>query len=157
MLSFVVQVFPSPFATPLQPLVRSGYRGIVILVAVLSLNAVGPVEVFAQQTGKPAPYAPPAQTQHVTTQPQPLNLLEFRREVGYPPKAKKAGIQGTVEITVLVDRTGKVVSHRVTSTKVDPMLINAVVEKLSFLRYKPATKDGKPIPQHTKVTVKFDI
>jgi TonB family protein len=99
----------------------------------------------------------PRAAQVPDTPPQAINMLEYRREVGYPPKAKKAGIQGDVVLNVLVDRNGKVISHKVVSTKVDPMLIKAVIDHLSFLQYKPATKDGKPMAQNVLLTVKFRI
>jgi periplasmic protein TonB len=80
----------------------------------------------------------------------------YQPEPEYSEEARKAKLQGTVLLALIVDETGKPVAIRVTKPLglgLDQMAIQAV-EKW---RFKPGTKDGKPVPVIASVEVNFRL
>ena len=61
----------------------------------------------------------------------------------YPPMAKSAGIQGSVNVQVLVDETGKVVSAKAVSGS--PFLSNEAVRAAYKARFSPARIGDQPV------------
>jgi TonB family protein len=79
----------------------------------------------------------------VLDQPSPL----------YPPQAKAAGLSGTVELQVIVDETGQVISARPINGP--PLLREAAMEAAYRARLVPVVKDGKPIKVTGYLVYKF--
>jgi TonB family protein len=80
----------------------------------------------------------------------------YQPEPEYSEEARKAKLQGTVLLALIVDETGKPVGIRVTKALglgLDQMAIQAV-EKW---RFKPGMKDGKPVPVIASVEVNFRL
>lgn len=73
----------------------------------------------------------------------------------YPSAAQQAGIQGSVELHVLVDKDGRV--QEVWGVSGEQVLINAAIEAVRKWRYRPMLLDGKPVPVVTTVRLEFRL
>jgi len=71
----------------------------------------------------------------------------------YPEAAKKAGIEGTVVLSVSLDEKGQVIRARV--IKSIPELDEAALEAVRQWKYEPMTVDGNPRPIVFTVEVEF--
>jgi len=87
--------------------------------------------------------------QSLDSEPEPVTLAQAK----YPAFALDAGIEGTVVLDVLVDETGHLsnikVAHPVTG------LDQAAVDAAKRSVFKPAMKDGRPVPAWMKMSVTF--
>jgi TonB family protein len=84
----------------------------------------------------------------------PVNV--YRRDPVYPELARKAGLQGVVIVEATIDRQGNVIEANVLR---DPGLGcgAAVVEALRSWKYRPATRNGRPVSIIVTVTVTFRL
>jgi protein TonB len=82
----------------------------------------------------------------------PPALLKAANPVA-PPEAVRDFVTGDVKCDALVDAKGKVASANVLSGPAP--LRQAALEALRLYQYKPATKNGKAVPAHVEVTLKF--
>lgn len=82
---------------------------------------------------------------NLISQPKPL----------YPPDAKKAHIQGTVELSVEIGTDGKVTNISVNSGP--PELVQSAVEAVSQWVYKPTLLNGELVIVRTVVTVNYTL
>jgi protein TonB len=80
----------------------------------------------------------------VDKEPVWLNEAEVRALIKYPEGAKKDGVKGKVYMKILVGLDGDFKNHFVRRSP-DIRLTNAVLEGVRQGRFKPATKDGKPV------------
>jgi protein TonB len=71
----------------------------------------------------------------------------------YPPTAKAAGIQGTVEIHAIIGRDGSVQNPQIVSGH--PYLTAAARNAVMQWRYKPTYLGGQPVEVETTITVNF--
>lgn len=108
-----------------------------------------PVEVVEKEE-EPDPSAFIA----VEKEPQPVNIDEIKKRIGYPPLAKEAGIQGKVIVRVLVGKNGKYEKHIVLRSP-HKLLTEAVEKELPNLEFTPGIQAGKPIK--VWVTIPFDF
>jgi len=90
----------------------------------------------------------------VEKEPQPVNIDDIKRRIGYPPLAKEAGIQGKVIVRVLVGKDGKYVKHVILKSP-HKILADAVEKELPNLEFTPGIQAGKPIK--VWVTIPFDF
>jgi len=74
----------------------------------------------------------------------------------YTEKARAAGIQGLVELTVVVGMDGLVSDVRVTEP-LDDELDQQAVEAMRQWTFKPGTKDGKPVAVRVDVQMTFTL
>jgi TonB family protein len=98
----------------------------------------GPVDVYRAGEGVPAPKV--------------LHKVEPR----YTLEARRATIQGTVVLEVLVDESGKAAS----SSVISPLgfgLDDRAREAVSQWSFQPSRKDGKPVKALTTVEVNFRL
>jgi TonB family protein len=84
--------------------------------------------------------------------PVPLNRVEAR----FTDDARRRGIQGTCLVSVIVDATGKPQNPRVIKS-LDPGLDLKAIEAVNKYRFKPAMKDGVPVPVMITVLVNFRL
>jgi protein TonB len=73
----------------------------------------------------------------------------------YPSLARSQHISGDVNVDALIDVNGRVTSMKVIS---GPALLHqAAMEALRQWKYRPATLDGKPVPMHLTITLRFRL
>lgn len=89
-------------------------------------------------------------------QPQPLNMREVQRRIGYPQAARDAGVGGTVVMRVLVDEKGNYLRHKLIN-QAHPLLVEAVEQHLSLLEFEPAVQSGKPIKFWVNIPFNFKL
>jgi periplasmic protein TonB len=82
------------------------------------------------------------------------NLI-YRVQPVYPPLARAARIQGTVELHAIISRTGTIENLTVTSGH--PMLVDAAKDAVRQWRYRPYLLNGDPVEVETQVTVRFSL
>jgi TonB family protein len=76
----------------------------------------------------------------------------------YPEDARKAGISGTVILDVMVKQDGTAGEISVREGVADyPSLAEKAVEAVREWKFKPATKDGKPISMSVAIPVAFRL
>jgi len=86
------------------------------------------------------------------TRPVPLDTPRAH----YTETARRAGIQGVVIIEAVINEKGRVEDTRI--LKGLPMgLDQKAVEAVSSWRFKPATREGKPVKVFHVLVVKFDL
>lgn len=90
----------------------------------------------------------------VEKEPQPVNIDDIKKRIGYPPLAKEAGIQGKVIVRVLVSKNGKYERHIILRSP-HKLLTEAVEKELPNLEFTPGIQAGKPIK--VWVTIPFDF
>lgn len=110
-------------------------RSFAIFVLVL-----GPASAWAQ--GLPETFSPP-------------RLLEAPSAV-YPQVALQNGIEGDVELDLLLDEAGQVTEITVTSSPA-PSLAEAAVEAARTFRFAPARDRGEPVPCIVHYRTKFRL
>lgn len=115
-------------------------------------NGTGPVVKVPDNTPPPVPVAPKPPTQrqpssvlisHAVSLPQPQ----------YPQLAKQIRVQGQVNIQILVDEQGKVVSAQVVSGH--PMLLSAAREAALRARFTPTMLSGQAVKVQGVITYNF--
>ena len=80
----------------------------------------------------------------------------FQPEPEYSEEARKAKWQGSVLLSLIVDETGKAVNIKV-SKSLGLGLDQKAIEAVGKWRFKPGTKDGKPVPVIASVEVNFRL
>jgi periplasmic protein TonB len=88
--------------------------------------------------------------------PNPLNMEEVMKKIGYPPIAKEAGIEGQVMLRILVDEKGNYVRH-IISKAAHPLLQAEVEKHAQELYFTPAIQDGKPIKSWVNIPFNFKL
>lgn len=89
-------------------------------------------------------------------EPQPINMDDIKKLIGYPQIARDAGIEGSVVVRVLVDKKGNYSKHKVIN-QVHPILAKAVESHVSKLRFTPAIQGGKPIQFWVNIPFNFKL
>lgn len=73
----------------------------------------------------------------------------------YSAAVKKAGIQGTVVLEILIGKDGKVkLLHYVSGP---PLLVNATMRAVRQWRYSPTMLNGKPVEVDTEVRIVYRL
>lgn len=73
----------------------------------------------------------------------------------YPEIAKRAGIQGTVLLSALIGKDGRVES--VVPVSGHPMLVRAAEEAVRQWQYRPYILNNEPVTVQTSITVHFTL
>ena len=73
----------------------------------------------------------------------------------YPAIAKAAGVQGTVVVLAMIDKSGRIVGVRVQSGPA--MLQSAAVEAVKEARYRPYLLNGEATEVETTISVNFRL
>jgi len=115
----------------------------------------GPVASVPSAAPAPkATVAPPPERIQVSGEVQEAMLLAMVKPQ-YPPVAKQARIQGTVRVSAIIDKDG-----RITELKVEeghPFLVDAAVAVLKRWRYRPTILNGAPVEVATQITMHFRL
>ena len=83
-------------------------------------------------------------------------VLLFKREPEYSEDARKARLQGTVTLLIEIDARGVPRNIRV-SRGLGLGLDERAVEAVRTWRFRPATRNGKPVPSGARVDVNFRL
>jgi protein TonB len=73
----------------------------------------------------------------------------------YPPLARQARIQGTVVLSAIIDKEGKVAQLSVVSGH--PLLVQAALDAVKQWRYKPTLLNGDAVEVDTTISVTFTM
>ncbi len=74
---------------------------------------------------------------------RPPELIKKSIVVIYPPEARAKKIEGRVEVSILVDKTGHVKQAEIAKTSGYPILDGAALQIAQLARFKPARLHGK--------------
>jgi len=77
-------------------------------------------------------------------------------EIRYPPKARKQGIEGVVLLQFTVDANGNARRINVTQS-LHPLCDSAAVRGLRAVNFRPAIRNGEPIPVRMSLPVRFQL
>jgi len=80
----------------------------------------------------------------------------YKPEPPYTKEARKDKIQGSVELSLVVDAEGNVTEARVVKA-LDPGLDQNALRTVRTWRFEPATRNGKPVPVRVTVQVTFKL
>jgi protein TonB len=95
------------------------------------------------------PYSAPRYTPIYQVDSEPTVISDFRV---YPNDARRAGIEGTVLLSITIDIEGTVVNARVMKGP-GRGLNEAALEAIRKFKFKPAMKAGQPVS--TEITYKY--
>ena len=120
----------------------------------------------AARSEQPAPIetgrsASAGNSQGATSQPVQLpqgalqNLLIRRVQPIYPQQAQRSGVQGSVTLSTLIGRDGRV--QRVTLISGHPLLSGAATDAVKQWVYKPYIQHGEPLEVQTTIVVNFTL
>jgi len=116
----------------------------------------GPGNDVAHSIGNGFPVAiparPPAAKPLLVSHWAEGNLL-YRVQPIYPPIARQARVQGTVELRAVISKSGTIENLVVDGGH--PMLSKAAVEAVRQWRYRPYLLNNEPIEVETEITVNF--
>jgi periplasmic protein TonB len=122
-----------------------------------------PVGIFdsTSGTGVPPQPPPPAVKPTLPKGPVPVggnvaaaNLIR-RVNPAYPPLAKSARVQGSVEFTAIISRTGDIENLQLVHGH--PLLVTAAREAVLQWKYRPTLLNGQPVEVITDITVNFTL
>ena len=85
---------------------------------------------------------------------QAANLINQVRPV-YPPLAKQARISGTVELSAVIGKDGRVQDLHV--VRGHPLLVQAALDAVKQWVYKPTLLNGEPVEVSTTIDVNFTL
>ena len=111
------------------------------------IGSIGPSVVVTPPAPPPAP-ARPLKVSHWAEG----NLI-YRVQPIYPPLARQARIQGTVELRAIISKAGTIENLVVVGGH--PMLVKSAIEAVRQWRYRPYLLNGEPIEVETEVTANF--
>jgi periplasmic protein TonB len=124
--------------------------GTTILAGLLVMGNPGCATTSSRTPAQPS--APTAETTQQNDRP-PALLRQTRPS--YPPRAFYRGIEGTVELEILIDKTGRVVKTRI--MKSIPELDAAAVQCVMEWKFRPAEIAGQPVATLASAPITFRI
>jgi protein TonB len=77
----------------------------------------------------------------------------YRVQPAYPPIARLARVQGTVELRAIISKAGTIENLIVVNGH--PMLVKSAIEAVRQWRYRPYLLNNEPIEVETEITVNF--
>ncbi|HWA30936.1 MAG TPA: energy transducer TonB [Rhizomicrobium sp.] len=103
---------------------------------------------------KPAPVAPAP-----VIAPTPARAIEGTHTIPpYPPIARRLNLEGVVRLHIALDASGAIESVTVARSSGSEILDKTATDWVSrHWRYRPATRDGKPVASSVLADVRFDL
>ncbi len=129
---------------------------IIIIVVVAALAGVAGYLIGKGQQAQPASQTASATAPDVGVPFDTPPESTVRVNPKYPALAAKAGIQGDVFLKVSIDAAGTVTAADVLKS-VHPTLDGAAKEAALAWKFKPATKDGKPVAVSVTIPFRFKL
>ncbi len=133
------------------------------LPAAPSLPIAGYAKPTAAVPAPPLPAEPATQTASsaVAAGAVPMPIDEFQpltaSEPAYPPQARRNGIEGWVELEFTITESGAVRDVEVVGAEPRGVFDQAAAEALARWRFVPRTAHGRPVPQRSVVTLRFNL
>jgi protein TonB len=108
---------------------------------------------------RPAQPAEPAPAPAPVVAPTPaVGIVATHTTPPYPTIARKLGEQGTVRLGIALDERGAVTDVSVVRSSGHSRLDEAAVNWVkAHWRYRPATRNGAPVPANTMADIVFDL
>ncbi|WP_170113217.1 energy transducer TonB [Ahniella affigens] len=78
-----------------------------------------------------------------------------RALVQYPEQAKRQGIEGFVELDVLVDKSGSPTDIKVVRSQPAGLFDRAAIRAMMRWKFQPATNQGEPVAARTRTVIQF--
>jgi len=100
----------------------------------------------------PPPRMPTPGMQRIGGNVMEANLTK-KVQPTYPPAAKAARVQGVVEFTAQIDKTGRVI--QLDLVRGHPLLVNAARDAVMQWEYRPTLLNGQPVVVVTDIIVNF--
>jgi protein TonB len=82
-------------------------------------------------------------------------LVIHKVQPNYPPLAKTARVQGTVQLAAIIGKDGTIQNLHVVSGH--PLLTQAALDAVRQWRYKPYILNGEPVEVDTTIAVNFTL
>jgi protein TonB len=102
----------------------------------------------------PPPPKKPSGPQRIGGNVAEANLIRKVQPV-YPPLAKSARVQGTVEFTATISKDGNI--ENLALVRGHPLLVNAAKEAVLQWKYRPTMLNGSPVEVITDIIVNFTL
>jgi protein TonB len=110
-----------------------------------------------------APPPPPPKKEEKAPTPQRIRvggnvqaaMLVSQPKPIYPPLAKQARISGTVELSAVIGKDGRVANLSV--IKGHPLLVQAALDAVKNWIYKPTLLNGEPVEVSTTIDVNVTL
>jgi len=102
--------------------------------------------------------APPVQAQEIKKVPRSEALAAAISKVNpdYPPMARQLKLEGSVEIAIVIDTTGKV--EKTDAVNGNPVLTRPAADALKKWKFKPfLSDDGKPVRAESTILITFKL
>ena len=115
-------------------------------------TAYGKVDATAKEPSEVKEYAAPKYTPIYQVDSEPQVASEVK--IPYPEEARRAGIEGTVTLSITIDPEGKVVAAKIVSGP-GYGLNEAARDAIKRFRFKPAIKGGEAVSTEMKYAYTF--
>jgi protein TonB len=99
------------------------------------------------------PAALPAPSHPLTISHWAEGNLIYRVQPIYPPIARQARVQGTVELRAIISKAGTI--ENLIVVRGHPMLVKSALEAVRQWRYRPYLLNNEPFEVETEITVNF--
>jgi protein TonB len=96
---------------------------------------------------------PPALTHPLKISHWAEGNLIYRVQPVYPPLARQARIQGTVQLRAIISKAGTI--ERLAVESGHPMLAGSAIDAVRQWRYRPYLLNDEPVEIETEITVNF--
>lgn len=93
----------------------------------------------------------------VEKEPTVSNINDLMKLVEYPEMAKRSGIEGTVTIAVLIDKSGKPVKTKILNSENANLNAAAVKGVMAYRGYTPALQNKQPTSCWLTIPVSFKL
>ena len=105
----------------------------------------------------PPPPAPPSRQAEAFLAFDEPPILQYFESPKYPLPAREAGIEGTVNVKVLVGEDGQVIEASVLSSNVSADMERAALEAAMKCRFKPARQRTVPVKSQVMIPFGFQL
>jgi protein TonB len=115
-------------------------------------TAYGQVDKRATEPKEVKAYSAPKYTPIYQVDSEPQVMSEVK--IPYPDEARRAGIEGTVTLSITVDNEGRVVAAKIVKGQ-GYGLDEAALTAIKRFRFKPAVKNGEAVSTEMKYSYTF--
>jgi protein TonB len=109
--------------------------------------------VTPSENAQPLLAHPPTPSRLVRTSSMMEGMLIHKVEPLYPAIARTARVEGSVKISAIIGRGGRIEQATVLSGS--PLLSAAALDAIRQWRYRPYLLNGEPVEVETQITVNF--